>query len=202
MWADYDARAGIAYKIFKSAAETNRFGARYRLAKAFRTMELDGYSDATAQGYEALTRLMFAWGAFEGLLKAIGHNHHQITEISKSYSYAGMLKDLREADPDSRFFKFVHTRLDNKNLQAEVKRFVDGHICCGITLARGARHIFVHGPLTPSANQADPAAVVGVCNRLTTCLFRVMDREFRNRVEQLVILAPPMEHPPDDSYPF
>jgi hypothetical protein len=156
-WAEFDSRARIAFEVFKSAALVNRFAARYRLAKAFRSIALDGYSDATAQGYNALTRLMFTWSAFEGLLIALGMDpKHRIGDIAKRYNYDALLGELRAADPEYRFFKFVLARLENKNQSAEFDNFVNGKPCCGVTLARGVRHIFVHGPLTPSANQAEP----------------------------------------------
>ena len=85
-------RAGIAYRVFTSAADVNRFGARYRLASAFKGLNLGGYSDTTAQGYDALTRVTLAWSAFEALLKATGRTRHDIPALSASM-------DFRSASP-------------------------------------------------------------------------------------------------------
>jgi hypothetical protein len=145
---------------------------------------------------------MLAWSAFEGILRALGKTKHQVGDIAKRYNYDSMLDDLHKADPAGRFFDFVHARLDVKYQKSEVQKFLTGDPCCGITLARAVRHIFVHGPLTPSANQADPEAVSNVCDRLAGCLFRVMDREFSECVDKLITLAPPAVHPPEEDYPF
>ena len=42
-----------------------RFANRFRLAAAFRGMRLDGFSEETVFGYDALTRVFFTWSAFE-----------------------------------------------------------------------------------------------------------------------------------------
>lgn len=185
-WLDYRQNYVLAHHVFKSAATVNRFGARYRLAKAFKSIELDGYHAATVNGYCSLTRLMLAWGAFEGLLIAIGKTKHDLEQISSRYDYAGLLKELGKSDPERRFFSFVRENIHNKNQKGEVQKFITGQPCCGLTLAKSVRHIFVHGLLTPSANQTEPTLAAAVCEQLTFCLFKVMDREFTERLQELL----------------
>jgi len=202
-WADYTARGKLAYKVFSSATHTNRFGARYRLAKAFKGLNLDGYTNATARGYDALTRATLTWSAFELFLLATRRDKTAIPAISAAFDFRPCLEELRKADPEGRFFKFVFEGLDSAAQKAEVDKFLKGAPCCAITLARAVRHIYIHGPLTPNANQASPDLVEAACNRLSQQLVEIMDREFVALVEQLVAVHRPLDKPePSDDFPF
>src|SRR5438105_88033 len=72
-WATFDSLSGLAQTVFTSSADVYRFGARYRLARAFRGLDLEDYSGPTANGYSALTRLAFTYSAFEGLMTAVSN---------------------------------------------------------------------------------------------------------------------------------
>ncbi len=78
-YADYPPRWGtfldhrekvIRSHVFTRLPHVFRFGARYHLARAFRGLDLDGYTLPIKQGYEALTRAALHYSAFEGLLQA------------------------------------------------------------------------------------------------------------------------------------
>ena len=185
---------------FSRAADVNRFGARYRLASAFRGVTLEGYGEATSAGYDALTRLTLAWSAFEGLLPAIRMTTHQYSAITARYDPRGCLEDVRRADPPGRVIEFVADHLKSERQRTILREFLQGNDCCLLTMAAAVRHVFVHSALTPNANQADPAAVVRVCDRLTAMLTRVMNREFSERVERLVEMFP--DNPILDDVPF
>lgn len=68
-WKIFDDHAVVPGPDFMGltpdAGDVNRFGARFRLAKAFRGLNLEGYSSNTASGYDALTRVLLTWSAFE-----------------------------------------------------------------------------------------------------------------------------------------
>lgn len=203
-WSDYDCRALVVHLSpdFSTAANVNRFAARYRLARAFRGLELEGYRDATLLGYNALTRVTLAWSAFEGLLPAVRLHLGDIPSIRARYNSAACLADLRQADQSGKFLAFIRDRLTKKSQREELDKYLDGKDCCVLTIARGVRHIFVHGPLTPNANQADPNAVTAVCDRLAVMLRRTMDREFSGRVDRLVQMFPDKEDLDDHDVPF
>jgi hypothetical protein len=165
-------------------------------------MTLEGYRDTTVLGYNALTRVTLAWSAFEGLLPAVRLHLGDVPAIRARYNSAACLADLRQADPSGKFLAFVRDRLTKKSQRDELDKYLDGKVCCVLTVARGIRHIFVHGPLTPNANQADPNAVSAVCDRLAVMLRNTMDREFSERVERLVQMFPDKEDDQDDDVPF
>ncbi len=58
-----------AFGCSGATGDVNRFGARYRAAKSFRGVELEGYSAPTERGYSALCRVLFVWSGFESLLR-------------------------------------------------------------------------------------------------------------------------------------
>ena len=97
-WDEFDKRATIAgtTPYFSRAADVNRFGARYRLARAFKGLDLDGYSVETKIGYEALTKVTLHWSAFEQLKKSI--NMEDTRELVKDYNFSILAKNLRAID--------------------------------------------------------------------------------------------------------
>jgi hypothetical protein len=188
-WRDFEKYAVATLALFRSRAAVYRFCARYRLAKAFQGMNLDGYTQPTADGYSALTRLAFTWSAFEGLTKALGQSAAHYASRMDPAAWGDCLAALRAMDPTYRVFGFVRRCLTKKTEKAEVDKFLLGNPCSGVILACAVRNIFLHGDLTPNADQCPPPVMAAVCDRLTTALFRVMDREFRECVEQMIFIV-------------
>jgi hypothetical protein len=189
-WSKFDQRAQNGYFVFKNAASVNRFCARYKVARAFKGVELDGIGDSTRLGYGAMLRLILVWGALEALVKALNANMYTTKDFAERSNFSALLTELH-GFPDSQvFFKFVNKNLNNKSQSAEVDKFLQGKPCNCITLAKVVRHIFLHGLLSPSVKGADPTAVSNICNLLSDCLFEVIDREFNANAERLEAMFP------------
>ena len=189
-WSDYDKRATVAASTpaFAKAAVVNRFCARYRFARAFRGLVLEGYSSDTRQGYDALTKVSLHWSAFEQLLRAI-----KVTDarsIAARHDFAQCLSDMRAADPTNVFFQFVLSHLDSESLKAPVGEYILGKSCSALALSKAVRHIFLHGPLTPNVSGLAPSVVSAVCDALSDALVTVMDFEFERNVADLVSAYP------------
>ncbi len=167
----------------------NRFRARYRLARAFRGLHLEGYSDATTQGYDALAKVSLHWSAFEQLMKATRIT--SIRDLENGYNFDACFDAIRRCDGDARFFKFVRVNLTNRALAANVDNFLVGRPCSALELVKAVRHIFFHGPLTPNVDGLSPHTVSGICDELSLAVVTVMDTEFLSRVEDLVNAYPP-----------
>lgn len=180
--------------MFRSVADVNRFGARYRVANSFQRLVLDGFTDNVARGYDALTRLMLMWSAFEGFIHAAKTKRQ---DLSARLDHAPCLADLRAIPAATRYLAFVLPRLKHPAQIAEVEKFVRGEPCCTLTLAAAVRHIFVHSALTPSSDQVEPGSVIMVCDRLSLLVRRVIDREFSERVAELVEMFPAAAADPD-----
>jgi hypothetical protein len=186
-WAQFDdlVKRSVPITSFSLVADANRFRARYRLAKACRGLNLEGYTEETARGYDALTRLMLTWGALEAFLRAISKTAGDLPVLLARYDTDGWLGTIRSGDPDGRYFRFIAERITSRGLKEDVERHLRGDLCCATTLAQAVRHIFIHGVLTPNSNEATPGAVVVVCDALCEMLFAIMDREFSERVDQM-----------------
>ena len=75
-------------------------------------------------------------------------------------------------------------------VRSQVDSHLRGEDCPAPALAAAIRHIFLHGPLTPNAKEARPDDVKIICDRLSRALVTMMDREFSNRVADLVEAVP------------
>jgi hypothetical protein len=182
-WAEF---LDNAHKVMRSHAFTRptdvyRFGNRYRLANAFRGMNLEGYSAQTRAGYDALTKCSLFYSAFERFMAATNtHLHHFNADAGQC------LTELREADTTLVFLRFVFSKLTKNSERAEWQRFLNGGSCSPLTLARGVRHIFLHGDLTPGAGSTEAHVAAAICDRLALAVRRPMDRVFQERVQQLI----------------
>lgn len=189
-WGEYGDRVNVAAQtsLFERAAVVNRFYARYRLARAFRGMTLEGYSAATTEGYNALTKVSLHWSAFEQLKRALRLQDSR--ELARKYEYSNYLGQIRLADPDGKFFNFVVEQLDADALKKPVGDFLKGESCNTLVLAKSVRHIFLHGPLTPNVKGLAPATVTSICDALSQSLTEIMDHEFSLRVQDLKAIYP------------
>ena len=176
--------------LFAAAKTVNRFFARYRFARAFKGLELEGYSDETTSGYNALTKVTLHWTAFEQLCRAI-----KITDmrmIGQRHSYDECIKSIREADPQNIFFRSVKFHITTPDQKIQLDAFINNGTCSSLTLAKSIRHIFLHGPLTPNVNGCSPHAVSAICDALCKSLVEIMDIEFANTASDLEeLLTPP-----------
>jgi hypothetical protein len=186
-WATYEEVIGrlplelIGFPTTKS--ELNRFKARYRFAKAYRGLKLDGYTDETAKGYEALLKVFLTWSAFERFLDSIGKKQQDLGELLERYEPRKWMARIREIDEGDRFYKFIYERV-NDNHKKELDTYFKDDVCNITYLASAVRHIFSHGCLTPNANQTKPEAVEKICELLYRFHMKVMDAEFSSRISE------------------
>jgi hypothetical protein len=172
-----------AFGFLDDTGEVNRFAARYRLARSFSSVTFDSYSSVTISGYEGLLRLFFVWSAFEQFLKITKRKQSSIESDLHRYDTRKLLQLLRTADPGNRFLLFVHDRT-NQSHKKHLKSYFTGQECNVTYLASAIRHVFVHGSLTPSADQTPPGNVKRICDLLSKFLLSVMDKEFTRHMDE------------------
>ncbi len=184
-WEIYEQHYQIAGQtnLFAAAKTVNRFFARYRFARAFKGLDLEGYSDETTNGYNSLTKVTLHWTAFEQLCRAIKITNMRV--IGQRHSYDECLKSIREADPQNIFFKSVKFHITTPDQINQLDAFINNGACSSLTLAKSIRHIFLHGPLTPNINGCSPNAVSDICDALCKSLVEIMDIEFASRASEL-----------------
>ncbi len=191
LWNEYEKRRQHAAITpwFAPQSEVNRFRARYRLAKSFRGLNLEGYTEDTKAGYEALTKVAFFWSAYEQMLRALKIKDGR--EIIKNHPMKEVIKKIKKLDSEFKFLRFVRQKLKDENyLKDKVTIFIDGGACTVLTLAASVRHIYLHGHLTANVQQLHPSIVVQICDLLADSILTIIDAEFKQSIETLMIAYP------------
>jgi hypothetical protein len=116
------------FNLFSSTGDINRFAARYRLAKCFRGMSLESFSESTANGYSALCRVLLVWSAFEYFLKAINIRQTDLADLLSSYNTKQWIDEIRMADVDEKFYRFIYERA-NQTHQGELDNYFENDPC-------------------------------------------------------------------------
>jgi len=186
-WSRFDRQVNgpppRAFGFIDNTGEVNRFAARYRIAKSFSSVLFDSYSATTASGYEGLLRLFFVWSALEQFMKITQTKQSQFLKVLESYNTRKLLNAIRRVDIGNRFYKFVRERTNQTN-KKHLEEYLKGKECNVTYLASSLRHVFVHGSLTPSADQTNPGRVKKICDLLSKFLLNLMDKEFTRHMNE------------------
>jgi hypothetical protein len=93
-----------------NAGELNRFQSRYRLARSFRGVTLDTYTDTTVVGYSALFRVFLCWAAFEKLLEVLGIAREMTGPLIVPYDPRDTANAIRAVTAHQPFLQFISER--------------------------------------------------------------------------------------------
>ena len=163
-------------------ADINRWAARYRAARAFRGVVLEGYSDSTNGGYSGFCQVFFTWSAFERFLSLTGLDQSRSAGLFTSDDSERIGAQVAELDSDGRLYNFIHARCNRPN-QEELQKWKNAEPHNFTYLVSAIRHVFVHGYLTPHADGAIPGNNTEICNLVSDHVLDVMDWEFTQRIE-------------------
>jgi hypothetical protein len=161
-----------------------RFTNRFRLATSFQGLRLEGFTEETTSGYDALTRIFFAWSAFERYADLADDRppfrslfaHHPRRHIVELAAHC------RAQDPDNLLIDFL---CDQSLLPQHVTylgRYRDGHHFSVLTLAASIRHIFAHGMLTAHPNGMSAQALSNISRSLGNFLIHFVRTDFARRL--------------------
>lgn len=191
-WSEFEKYIDLAgfTPLFSNARTVNRFRARYRLAKSFQKLDLNGYSRATALGYDGFTKVTLWWSAFEQLCQSLKIPLNNLQTLAIKYPLNSNLMAIRAHDTDGVFFKFVKYNLSSKEQKRKIEQFLNGEYCSSLTLAKAIRHIFLHGALTPNVNGSSPEKIYAICDILGNALNEIIDKEFEEQVIKLINMFP------------
>ena len=190
-WSVYDQYV-TAYPAsafgFVDRKKPNRFAARYRAAKCFKTIEFEYLNPTTVEGYSILCKTLLTYSAFEYFLLAAGIKPDEADKLLSSNQKARVAAKLRELDGDNSFAKLLHTHTRNGTKKA-LGEHLTGQICNPLKIAAAIRHTFAHGILTASPTDVRPEVVVQVCKFIIHLLNTVMDREVEERISKFINAA-------------
>ncbi len=163
-----------------------RFANRYRIARAFRGIDLAGYEPPTVRAYGALFRHLVTCSAAEQYSKILGMKG-DLTYLDAIIALEVKQQCIRNAitaDKGGMFFLAVRERITDAKLVAAVTRVLDGKSDLLSPLVRAVRHAFAHGDLAPGAKGAKP----GVAQKFTSCvspaILDSIDVHFTERVSR------------------
>jgi len=161
--------------------DVNRFAARFRAAKCFKGVRLDGYSSNTEAGYAALCRVLFVYSAFETYLDITGNTAASISADLSAAGADSLMKRIKSLDTHDRFYKFIYERV-NSSHKRELDNYFNDDPCNVAFLASAIRHIFAHGSLSPSAGGSESSEAVKICDAVSIFLLSFMEKDFAKRI--------------------
>lgn len=169
------------------AGQVNLFANRLRVARSFRGIELEGYSDATTLGYNAFLRVFLTHGALECYAHLVGADPAYGPAIAgplQGYTPERVIQTLIRHDPGGRLCAFITRKLTARTLKEIVYACQRGESTNVAGLSAAIRHIFAHGELTAHANRVKPRQVHVICVAISDFLLDFMDREFTRQIDR------------------
>lgn len=168
-----------------SKREIIMLASRYRVAKSFRGVVLEEYSQKTLDGYSALFRLFLAWSTFEQFLRILGLQQRQIEtkNLFDEYGAIDLCEFIKKQDSGKTFYSFLLSQCSNKDHTNEIQKHFVGKEINATFLVSSIRHIFAHGKLTPHSGKSCPRKTAKMCNKISDFVLHIIDCEFAKRFE-------------------
>ena len=165
------------------AGDITRLSNRVRLARSFRSLDLEGYSKDTVAGYNAFFQVFLTHSALERYLTAINIGLDGLDILLKARQPEAVLKEFHCKDKDNRLFNFLHERV-NKKLKVKLEECRSGSCTNVAYVSACIRHIFAHGELTANTHRINPKQTYCCCKKVSDFLLDFMDSDFDARLER------------------
>ncbi len=168
-----------------------RLNARVRLAKSFRGLDTEGYTDATVRGYDGLVQVFLAHSALENFIKFSGLVDEKESSVKKldclsdlmaEHGGAEALKGCFQKDKKNLLYDFVHGRVSPR-LQDRLRRCKSGESANMSYLSASIRHVFLHGDLSAGAAGLRSTNLHPLCMSVSDFVLRFIDAEFTKKVD-------------------
>ena len=168
-----------------SKFELYRFANRLRLAASFGGMQLKGYGEDTAAGYDALTQVFFTWSAFERYADLANDRppFRSLFGVYPRHKVHELAALCRAQDPEHHLVGFLIHQSPLPHHETYLASYRDGRDFSVLTLAACIRHIFAHGMLTANPHRLPSANLIIICCALHQFLMDFMRADFMRRVQ-------------------
>lgn len=183
----------MGFKV--KTGEINIFSNRMRLARSFKGIILDGYSDNSVAGYNAFIQVVLTHSALECFMGVQGLNRDprtgkvsspqfdKLTDLMAPHEPHHVIALFNSKDKDGKLYDFLHSHLDSDRLKANLASCRDGSLPNVSYISASVRHMFAHGHLTANANGINPHDVNAICQSTSDFLIKFMDHEFTKVVD-------------------
>lgn len=155
----------------------SRFGARFRIAKAFQTASFaSGIAAPTAATYSAFVRFGLVYSAFEVFSKTFRASRGgDLRALEARFPASDVLRIVDDdRNPHKKLLTKISEFLEPK-LGARVEAIVAGSERSPFVLAEAVRHAYFHGHLTASTAGSPPDSVKSLVHALSDYLLMIMD---------------------------
>ena len=166
--------------------DINRLNARVRLAKDFKTMTLDGYSEEATLGYSGYLQVFLTHSALERFMEIYGIKYVSgMSDFLAPHKPEKIVKGFFDTDKDDKLYDALCKYIDSRG-----KKIEEGLTMCKrgesmnvAYVSAAVRHIFAHGHLAASANGVNPKNINKACVSVSDFLLRFIDAEFTRKID-------------------
>lgn len=172
----------IGFGLNVRAGDINRFANRVRLARGFRGINLEGYSQETIVGYNAFFQVFLTHSALERFLEINSLKLDELDSLIAPYNPEKVIQEFLEKDKNALLYNFLHERVNDK-LKVKLSQCQSCSSTNVAHISASIRHIFAHGHLCAHSNCINPKNVYSICISISDFILNFMDAEFTNKIE-------------------
>jgi len=183
-------KKAIDFGFLAKDGDVTRVNARYRVAKSFKKINLETFSDEVILGYSGLVKAFLSYSTLEGYIKLLSNKEKiSIPLEAESFIDSSQAKVISEKilklDNKKKFYAFIQSYVDRQNIKKNIDKFYNGEEHNIVSLLAGVRHIFGHGILSSSSNKIKPKKVNEICNLLSDFILEEIANDFAKRVDNV-----------------
>jgi hypothetical protein len=164
-----------------TVGDVTRWSSRVKLARNFRGLQVEDYSEQTLRGYSGFFQVFLTHSALERYLPIVGLTENDLKEALLPHKPEEPIRRFFALDRAGKLFDFLHTRVRPK-LRANLLACRDGTCCDVGCLSAAVRHIFAHGHLAANAHDINPSQVARACKVISEYLLDYMEYDFTGRM--------------------
>ena len=177
--------SSIGFGAKVRTGDINRFASRVRLAKNFRGINLEGYSQETISGYNAFFLVFLTHSALERFneINSFGSDLDKLNPLIAAYNPEKVIQEFVEKDEKDLFYNFIYKRVNDK-LKVKLSDCRSYNSINVAHISASIRHIFAHGHLCAHSNGINPKNIYSICISISDFLLNFMDAEFTKKIEE------------------
>lgn len=180
---DQKSKTAVLIGFQCSNGDISRLNARYRLAREFRSVELNNYAKSTEAGYSALVKSFLSWSVCDVFHDMLHTQNYAIPTISNLFSsdeLQHLQKKMAAIDKTKALMDFLAQKV-KPWLKPEIEKYLD---CNPIAILAALRHIFVHGFLASNKDGTPIPTIIKMSELLSNAVLDVIARDFERRVKE------------------
>ncbi len=166
------------------AGDIIRFASRVRLAKNFKGINLEGYSQETNYGYDAFFLVFLTHSALERFLEINSLKLDALDSLMAPYNPEKVIQKFVEKDKKGLLYNFLYEKINDKKLKVKLSDCRSYNSTNVAYISASIRHIFAHGHLCAHSNDVNPKNVYSICTSISDFLLTFMDAEFAKKIEE------------------